>query len=153
MPDTGVLLKYLHILAAMVYVTGYISGSMLQAAAGRATEWHDRRLLMHWADLLTTRLLVPGFIVAGALGIITAIVMGYPLTRGWVLYALIVYAIMFITGIFYWNPLGRKQQKAIDASDESSFRSLTRQSSIQIVLVLDTILLLLLIYLMVVKPA
>lgn len=153
MPDTGVLLKYLHILAAMVYVTGYISGTVLQAAAGRATEWSDRRLLMHWAKLLTSRLLVPGFIVAGALGIATALALGYPLTRGWVLYALIVYAIMFVTGVFYWDPLGRKQQKAIDASDEASFNRLTTSSSIQIVLVLDTILLLLLIYLMVVKPA
>lgn len=153
MPDTGVLLKYLHILAAMVYVTGYISGSMLQAAAGRATEWPERRLLMHWSDLLTTRLLVPGFIVAGALGIATALALGYPLTSGWVLYALIVYAVMFVTGIFYWNPLGKKQQKAIDASDEALFNRLATSSSIRIVLVLDTILLLLLIYLMVVKPA
>lgn len=153
MPDTGVLLKYLHILAAMVYVTGYISGSMLQAAAGRATEWPTRRLLMRWANLLTTRLLIPGFIVAGALGIATALALGYPLTRGWVSYALIVYAIMFVTGVFYWNPLGRKQQKAIDASDEGSFKRLATSSSIQVVLALDTILLLLLIYLMVVRPA
>ncbi len=152
MPDTGVLLKYVHILAAMVYVAGYISGSLLQAAAGRATDWPDRRLLMRWAGILTNRLLIPGFIAAGVLGIVTALVMGYPLTSGWVLYALIVYAVMFATGVLYWSPLERKQQKAIDASDEASFRRLATSASIQIVLVLDTILLLLLIYLMVVKP-
>ena len=152
MPDAGVLLKYLHILAAMVYVSGYISGSLLQAAAGRAEEWPIRRVLMHWTGILTNRVLVPGFIAAGALGVITAVVMGYPLTSGWVLYALIVYAVMFVTGVFYWNPLGRKQQKAIDASDEARVTALTTTSSIQLVLALDTILLLLLIYLMVAKP-
>lgn len=153
MPDTGLLLKYLHILAAMVYVTGYISGGVISTMAGRQADWPVRAALTRLSLTFTNKILVPGFIVAGALGVATALVIGYPLTSGWVLYALVIYAVMFVTGIVYWSPLGKKQKAAVDRSDETAFTALARQPSIRIVSTIDGILLLLLIYLMVVKPA
>ena len=153
MPDGGILLKYVHILAAMVYVTGYIAGAILQNASARATEWPVRGALLRYSNVLTNGLLVPGFFAAGALGVATAMVLGYPLLSGWVRNALVLYVFILVTGLAYWSPRGRKQQAALDARDETAFTRVARSPSIRYVGTLDGIVILLLIYLMVVKPA
>lgn len=153
MPDGGILLKYVHILAAMVYVTGYIAGAILQNASGRAADWSARRALLRYSNVLSNGLLIPGFVAAGALGVATAVVLGYPLTRGWVSYSLVLYVVILVTGLAFWSPLGRKQQAAADASDESAFVALARRRSIRYVGIFDGIVILTLIYLMVVKPS
>lgn len=153
MPDGGVLLKYLHILAAMVYVTGYIAGAILQNASARAADWPARRTLLRYSNVLTNGLLIPGFVAAGVLGVATAMVMGYPLFSGWVRNALVLYVVILVTGLAYWTPRGRKQQVALDAGDEASFIKAAQSPSIRYVGMLDTVIILLLIYLMVVKPA
>jgi len=152
-PDGGILLKYVHILAAMVYVTGYIGGAILQNASARATDWPVRRALLRYSNVLTNGLLVPGFVAAGVLGIAAALVLGYPLLSGWVRNALVLYVIILITGLVYWSPQGRKQQAALDAGDEAAFTALARRPSIRYVGLFDGIIILALIYLMVVKPA
>lgn len=153
MPETGIVLKYVHILAAMVYVTGYIGGALLQVWAGRATDWSTRATLMHAANVFSTRILVPGFVAAAVLGIITAVVLGYPVMSGWVLYALIVYAVLLVIGLAYWTPLGKKIDAAIASRNEGTFAALRDRPSTLYVSIFDGILLLLLIYLMVVKPS
>lgn len=153
MPDGGILLKYVHILAAMVYVTGYIAGAILQNASARAADWPARRTLLRYSNVLTNGLLVPGFVAAGVLGVATAVVMGYPLLSGWVRNALVLYVVILVTGLAYWSPQGRKQQLALDAGDEAAFIKLARSPSIRYVGIFDTIIILVLIYLMVVKPA
>ena len=153
MPDGGILLKYVHILAAMVYVTGYIAGALLQVWAGRATDWPTRRTLMHAASFFSNKVLVPGFIAAAVLGIATAVVMGYPIFSGWVLYALVLYVILLAMGLGYWAPLEKRLVAAIAATDESAFVALRDRKATVYVSIVDGILLLLLIYLMVVKPA
>ena len=153
MPDASLLLKYVHILAAFVYVTGYLTGGILAAAAGRTTEWPARDALMRTSETFTNRLLIPGFIAAAVLGVITALVMGYPLTSGWVLYALVVFVVMLLIGILFWGRLGRKQMAALQSRDDATFVALGRQTSVRVVTIVDGLLLLLLIYLMVARPA
>ena len=153
MPETGVLLKYLHILAAMVFVTGYIAGTVLQVAAARSSDWPTREFAMRWSNVFTNRLLVPAVIVAGILGVVTAMALGYPILSGWVLYALVLYLVLLAVGIFWWNPLGKKQTAAAQAHDEARFTALARQPAIRVFATLDTLIILALIYLMVVKPA
>lgn len=153
MPDTGVLLKYLHILAAMVFVTGYIAGTVLQVAAARSGDWSTREFAMRWSNVFTNRILVPAFIAAGILGVVTALALNYPVLSGWVLYALILYFVTMAIGIFFWSPLGKKQTAAAEAHDEARFTALAGQPAIRIFAALDTLIILALIYLMVVKPA
>jgi uncharacterized membrane protein len=152
-PEPGILLKYLHILAAMVFVTGYIGGTVLQLAAAGSTDWTLRNFAMRWSNVFTSRILVPGSLAAGVLGVATALALNYPLFSGWVLYALILYFVTMAIGIAYWNPLGRKQTAAAEARDEARFTALAAQPSIRIVGAVDTLIVLALIYLMVVKPA
>jgi uncharacterized membrane protein len=152
-PDGGILLKYVHILAAMLYVTGYVAGAVLQVWSGRATDWATRGTLMHAANVFSTRVLVPAFIAAAVLGLATAILMGYPILRGWVLYSLVIYAILLIVGVTYWSPLGKRIDAAIAATDETAFVTLRDRKATIYVSIADGMLLLLLIYLMVVKPA
>lgn len=153
MPEPGILLKYVHILVAMVYVTGYLGGAVLMVQGGRATDWPTRRTLQNAANTFNNLILVPAFIAAAVLGVITAIVLGYPLLSGWVMYALIVYAVMLVTGLAYWAPLGKKIDAAIAASDERAFGALRDRPATRYVSLFDGFLLLLLIYLMVVKPS
>lgn len=153
MPEPGIILKYVHILAAMVYVTGYLGGGVLQVQGGRATDWATRRTLQGAANTFNNKLLVPAFIAAGILGLITAGVLRYPILSGWVLYSLIVYVAMLVTGLVYWAPLGKKVDAAIAASDERAFAALRDRPATRYVSVFDGFLLLVLIYLMVVKPS
>ena len=153
MPEPGILLKYVHILAAMVYVTGYLAGSLLQVWAGRATDWPTRQTLQGAANVFSNRVLVPAFIAAAVLGVITAAVLNYPILSGWVLYALIVYAVMFAIGLAYWSPLEKKLAAAIASRDEAEFAALRDRPATRYISVLDGSLLLVLIYLMVVKPS
>lgn len=152
-PDAGILLKYVHILAAMVYVTGYIAGALLQVWSGRATDWATRGTLMRAANFFSNRVLVPGFVAAAVLGLIAAVVLGYPILRGWILYALILYVILLVVGLGYWAPLGKKLDAAIASTDERAFATLRDRSATIYVSIVDGILLLLLIYLMVAKPS
>ena len=152
-PEPGILLKYFHILAAMVYVTGYLGGALLQIWAGRATDWPTRRTLMRAANVFNNRVLVPAFIAAAVLGLITAAMLSYPILSGWVLYSLIVYAILLVIGLSYWSPLEKKLEAAIAATDEGAFAALRDRPATRYISVLDGSLLLLLIYLMVVKPS
>lgn len=153
MPEPGILLKYVHILAAMVYVTGYIGGTVLQLQAGRATDWATRRTLQGAANVFSNKILIPGFLAAGILGVVTAATLGYPILSGWVLYALIVYAVMLALGIGYWARLGKSIDAAIEASDEAAFVRLRDRPATVYISILDGFLLLLIIYLMVVKPS
>lgn len=153
MPEPGILLKYVHILAAMVYVSGYIGGTILQIQAGRAADWPTRRTLQNAANVFSNRILVPAFLAAGIVGIITAATLGYPILSGWVLYALIVYVVMLAIGIGYWARLGKSIDRAIDASDEAAFAALRDRPATLYISIVDGFLLLLLIYLMVVKPS
>lgn len=153
MPELGIVLKYLHILAAMVYVTGYLGGGVLQVQGGRATDWPTRRTLQGAANTFNNKLLVPAFIAAAALGLVAAGVLRYPILSGWVLYSLVVYAAMLVTGLGYWAPLGKQIDGAIARSDEAAFAALRDRPATRYVAVLDGSLLLVLIYLMVVKPS
>ena len=153
MPEPGILLKYVHILAAMVYVAGFIGGSLLQIWAGRAADWPTRRTLQNAANVFSNRILVPAFLAAGILGVITAAVLGYPILSGWVLYALIVYVVMLAIGIGYWARLGKSIDRAIEASDEAAFAVLRDRPASRYITIVDVLLLLLIIYLMVVKPS
>ena len=153
MPELGIILKYVHILAAMVYVTGYLGGAVLQVQGGRAADWPTRRTLQGAANTFNNKLLVPAFIAAAVLGVVTAGVLRYPILSGWVLYSLIVYTAMLVTGLAYWAPLGKRIDAAIARSDEAAFAALRDSRTMRYISILDGALLLVLIYLMVVKPS
>lgn len=147
------LLKYFHIIAAMIFVTGYLGGAMLQVAGGRATDWSVRRVLIGKARTFSNGLLVPGFVVAGVLGVLTALAFGYPLHRGWVAYALALYVVILVTGLAYWNPLERKLTASAKSEDEATFQALSRRTATRFIGILDGLVVLALIYLMVVRPS
>lgn len=153
MPDAGILLKYVHILAAMVYVAGYIAGAFLQVWAGRATDWPARRTLQGAANIFNNKILVPAFIGAAVLGLAAAGALRYPIFSGWVLYSLIIYAVLLVSGVGYWAQLGKKIDVAIAGSNEAAFVALRDRPATRYISILDGVLLLTLIYLMVVRPS
>lgn len=146
-------LRYLHILAAMVYVAGYMGAALLSATAARASDRTVRLWTLRQSNFFSSRILTPGFIAAGILGVATALAFGYPLTSGWVLWALILYVVSMALGIAFWAPLGKKLLATAQEADESRYLAIARQPSITAFAVVDTLILLALIWLMVARPA
>lgn len=149
----AIVLKYLHILAAMIFVAGLIGTALSGIRAGHAPDPATRLFLIRQSNFFASKLLVPFALIAGALGFITALVTGYDVLSGWVLYAEIVYLTALGIGIFILDPHGKALERAAVAGDVPTLRRLATAPLPRALNAVTIVLVLFLIYLMVFKPA
>jgi len=143
----------LHVLAAFAYVAGYVATNVLTELARRTDDLSFRREALRFSTRFDRMLNAPGGALVALTGIAAALVFGYSLASGWVLVAIILYALVVATGIFFWSRVGREVDRAAAAGDDAAVvRELRRPRNVAVSRI-ENLVLLLIIVLMVLRPA
>jgi hypothetical protein len=149
------LWKFLHIAAMFGAVSIFVGQGVLTASIART---QDIRAIRR-AVAAESRFNPAGgalFLLGLVFGFVTALTGGIDLTAPWLLIAYGLVGIIFVTGITYHAPLGRKLHALADASTETEpseeLRALILAPRARIVPTLDVVVWLAVIYVMVAKP-
>ena len=147
------LILLLHVLAAFAYVSGYVATNVLTELARRTDDPNFRRESLRFSSRFDRLLNVPGGGLVAITGIATALAFGYSLQSGWVLVAIVLYAGIVVTGIFFWGRVGREIDRAAAAGDDAAVqRELGRPRNVAISR-LENLVLIAIVVLMVLRPA
>jgi len=143
----------LHVLAAFVYVAGYVATNVLTELARRTDDPAFRKEALRFSSRFDRLLNVPGGSLVAITGIATALVFGYSLLSGWVLVAVVLFALIIVTGIFFWGRVGREIDRAAAAGDDAAVQRELRRPRNVAISRLENLVLLTIIVLMVLRPS
>ena len=123
------VLKYLHILAAIVAVGANITYGVW-SVRGRSQPAHIG-FVIRGIQFLDNRIANPAYGVLFLTGVAMIVVggLGLPL---WIIVAVVLFVAIAVVGFAYFTPLVRAQLKLVDAGDTSSpeFERLARRNAI-----------------------
>ena len=142
----------LHVLAAFAYVAGYVATNVLTELARRTDDPAFRKEALRFSSRFDRLLNVPGGSLVAITGIATALVFGYSLLSGWVLVAVVLFALIIVTGIFFWGRVGREIDRAAAAGDDAAVQRELRRPRNVAISRLENLVLLTIIVLMVLRP-
>lgn len=145
------LLKWIHILSAIVAVGSNITYAIWIARALRRPEALD--FTLHGIKLIDDRLANPAYgllLITGLLMVFTA---SFSLTTPWLMTALILYALLVILGIFGYSPTLRRQIQLVTSHGPGSleYRDIANRGLVLGILLV--VIAITIVYLMVAKPA
>jgi len=145
------ILKWIHVLAAIIAVGG---NAMYGLWIRRATR--DPKVLpfvlqnIAWID---RRVANPCYAVLLVTGLSMALTVPIPLTTSWLMTAIVLYLIAALLGIFVYAPVARRQRRVLEVEgfESPTYSAIARRSASLGMIV--TIVVLLIVFLMVVKPS
>ena len=144
------LLKWLHVLAAIVAVGSNVTYGIWIARASRSPE--ALPFTLRGIKLIDDRVANPAYGLLLATGLLMVFVVRLPLTTPWLLTALVLYVIVVLVGLLGYTPTLRHQIRMLDSEGFHSpnYQALARRGTI-LGLVL-AVLVIVIVFLMVVKP-
>jgi uncharacterized membrane protein len=144
------LLKWLHILAAIVAVGANVTYGIWITRASR--EPKVLPFALRGIKLIDDRLANPAFGLLLVTGLLMTFVLPLPLTTPWVLTALVLYAFVVLVGLLGYSPTLRRQIELLDREGSASndYQALARRGTILGAVLI--VLVIVIIFLMVVKP-
>ncbi|HLO14363.1 MAG TPA: DUF2269 family protein [Anaerolineales bacterium] len=144
------LLKWLHILFAIIAVGANATYGIWLARASRSTDFLP--FTLRTIKLIDDRLANPAYGLLLITGFLMAFVLPLSLTTPWLLTALILYAILVLVGLGEYTPTLRRQIQLLDSEGFRSpkYQALARRGTILGVVL--AILAIAIVLLMVVKP-
>jgi len=145
-----VLLKWLHVLAAIVAVGSNITYGMWVARASRHPE--ALPFTLRGIKLIDDRVANPAYGLLLVTGLLMIFVIRLPLTTPWLLTAFIFYILVVLVGLLGYTPTLRRQIYILDRDGFQSptYQALARRGT-RLGAVL-AVLVMVIVYLMVVKP-
>jgi uncharacterized membrane protein len=144
------ILKWIHVLAAIVALGANVTYSIWIARASR--EPGVLPFVLKNVSYIDRRVANPCYAVLLATGLSMALTVRIPLTTPWLLTSMILYVIAALTGIFAYAPLSRRQRRILetDGFESPTYREIARQGRLLGISV--TLDVLIIVFLMVVKP-
>ncbi len=144
------LLKWLHVLAAIVAVGANITYGIWITRASRQPQVLP--FTLRGVKLIDDRLANPAFGLLLITGLLMTFVLPLPLTTPWVLTALVLYVFVVLIGLLGYTPTLRRQIQVLDSegSASSNYKALARRGTM-LGAVLG-VLVIVIVFLMVVKP-
>jgi uncharacterized membrane protein len=145
------VVKWIHVLAAITAVGANITYGMWIAQASRQAKVLPFVLRnIHWID---SRVANPCYGLLLLTGLTMAFILPIPLTTPWLLTALILYILAAVLGIVAYAPAVRRQIQLLETKgfDSPDYQAVARRSTLFGILV--TVDVILIVFLMVVKPA
>ena len=144
------LLKWLHVLAAIVAVGSNVTYGIWIARASRSPE--ALPFTLRGVKLIDDRVANPAYGLLLATGLLMVFVVRLPLTTPWLLTALVLYVIVVLVGLLGYTPTLRHQIRMLDSEGfhAPTYQSLARRGTL-LGLVL-AVLVIVIVFLMVVKP-
>lgn len=144
------LTVFLHVLFAIVAVGTNITYSALLLWSRRQTEMTVYALKA--IRMLDSRVANPAYLLVLLTGFVMVFTVPFPLTTPWILSGLVLYGVIVVLGIAVYTPAFRRQMQIAtrDGVQGEAYRQAARLANILLGAV--TILAVLIVFLMVVKP-
>ncbi len=144
-----VLLKFIHVLSAIVAVGANVTYAFWMRLAG-----HDRDRLtftirsIHWIDM---RVALPAYGVLLISGVLMVVGGLYSFQTGWIAASTLLYVLAAIIGIALYAPAMRRQLAEAQADPSSTAYAAAAQRS-NLLGIVTVVIVLLIVFLMVTKP-
>lgn len=145
------LVKWIHVLSAITAVGANFTYGIWTARASR--EPKVLPFVLRNIHLIDTRIANPCYVLLLITGLTMAFTLPIPLTTPWLLAALVLYVLAALLGITLYAPAVRRQIRLLESEgfDSPGYRASAKRSTLLGVLVtLDVVVI---VFLMVVKPA
>ena len=145
------LVKWIHVLSAMIAVGANITYGIWIARASR--EPKVLPFVLRNIHLIDSRVANPCYVLLLLTGLTMAFLLPLPLTTPWLLTALVLYVLAALVGILFYAPAVRSQIRLLETEgfDSSNYKAVAARSTVLgVVVTLDVIAI---VFLMVVKPA
>ncbi len=156
-PTLAAWLYALHVLAALWLAAGAFASAVVRAHGKRAESLLERVTALRIGWRLANVYSLPGGIVAGILGFAILHPRGWDFRPGWVHASIAIWILMLLNGIFYLRPGFRRLLAAAEASlaagaPTDELKALAAKRGPAIAADLNSLGLVLLVFLMVLKP-
>lgn len=160
----GLLIEWIHILSVLWLVAGTAGRGACTGLAGRTDDINSVRTLMQAASAFEMKMVRPASLFILVTGLITARMGGWPIlgflqgaSVNWVLAALVIYLTIIPVIVFVFLPRGRVYHKALqDAGARGAvtaeLRAALHDPAIRSARLYEILILLVVTFLMVVKP-
>jgi uncharacterized membrane protein len=148
--DAYLLLKYVHVLLAIVAVGFNASYGIWLARAAREPAHLGH--VLRGIKILDDRFANPAYALLLVSGLIMTFVAGIPLTTRWILSALVLYAVLLVVGFGVYTPTLRRQIALLESAGPTSAEYLSVASRGRIVGIFLAVVVVVIVFLMVVKP-
>jgi len=145
------LIKWIHILSAITAVGANITYGIWIARASR--EPKVLPFVLRNIRLIDQRIANPCYGLLLLTGLTMAFMTRLPLTTSWLLTALVLYVIAALLGIVVYAPMARRQIQLLESEgfDSPKYQAVAKQSTgLGVLVTLDVVII---VFLMVVKPA
>ena len=145
------LLKWIHVLSAIVAVGANLTYGVWIARASRQPE--ALPFTLRGIKLIDDRLANPAYGLLLLTGLLMVLTFGWPWTTPWLLSGMFLFALVIMLGLLGFTPVLRHQIEALESegSQSASYLALARRSTILGIVL--AVLALTIVFLMVVKPA
>jgi uncharacterized membrane protein len=146
-------LVLVHVLAALLYVAGYITINALTEAARRPGDLERRRTILGLSGLFDRVLVRVGGTVVGLSGLALVAFGNRAWTAPWIWLSTLLYLAIVGLGIGLWGPRGGRVEAAMAANDVQTVDRLLNERSFVVLARVENGMLLAVACLMVLRPA
>jgi uncharacterized membrane protein len=146
------ILALIHVGAALIYVTGYVSTKMLSRLAVAEADPARRRVIFSLGDKFDFRFQIIGGMLVGPSGLLLAIANGYSLTQAWVVLSIVIYAALVFIGAVLWRRRSIAVRAALDAGDDARVVWLLTEPRARALALVELALMVTIVALMVLRP-
>jgi len=144
------ILKYLHVLLAIVAI-GFNASYPIWLARARREPEHALHVL-RGIKILDDRFANPAYGLLLVLGLAMVFIAGIPLTTFWIAASLVLYVGLLVGGLFFYSPTLKRQIAVLEKDGPTSpeYAALSQRGTVVgILLAIDVVVI---VFLMVVKP-
>lgn len=144
------ILKFLHVLLAIIAI-GFNASYPIWLARARREPEHALHVL-RGIKTLDDRFANPAYGLLLVLGLAMTFIAGIPLTTFWIAAALVLYVLLVVGGFAFYSPVLKRQIAALESGgiDSPEYQRLAaRGTLVGILLAIDVVVI---VFLMVVKP-
>ena len=144
------LLKWLHVLSAIVAVGANVTYGIWLTRASRSPDVLP--FTLRTIKLIDNRIANPAYGLLLITGLSMTFVLPLPLTTPWLLTALVLYVVLVLVGLLGYTPTLRRQIQVLDSegSGSSNYQALARRGTMLGMAL--AVLVLVIVFLMVMKP-
>jgi len=140
------------VLAAFVFIAGYIGTNVLTELARRNPDPVFRRSALAFSTTFDRRLNIPGATVVAPTGLLAVWAFGYSFLAPWVVAAIVLYLVLPLLGGLVWARMGRRIDQALAADDQKTVDAVLRDPRNVAVSRIENLVVLAIVALMVLRP-
>jgi len=140
------------VLAAFVFIAGYVGTNLLTELARRNPDPAFRRSALSFSTMFDRRLNIPGATVVAPTGLLAVWAFGYSFLAPWVVAAIVLYLVLPLLGGLFWTRVGRRIHQALAADDQRTVDAVLRDPRNVAVSRIENLVVLAIVALMVLRP-